>query len=83
MNGLEHGQALKRQVSNVGLLNADELGEELYSLDARLPRDLVFILDRQVDGFKQDRMVAVVLVYMLSHLNVLVDALNLAIDCGK
>lgn len=43
----------------------------------------MLILDRQVDSFKQDRVVTVVLVDVLGDLHLLVDALYLAIDCGE
>lgn len=37
----------------------------------------------QINGFKQNRMVAVILVHMLSHLDLLEDTLNQSIDLAQ
>ena len=43
----------------------------------------MLILDRQVDSFKQDRVVTVVLVDVLGDLHILVDSFDLAINCTQ
>ena len=83
MDWLELGETFKSEVSNVWLLDADELGEEADRLDTRLPWDVMLINDCKVDSFEQDGMVTVVLIDMLRHFNLLIDTFDLSINSDE
>ena len=79
MNGFEFCKMLQGQVSNIGLLDSDELGEKLDCFNSSLPGYVVLVDDCQIDGFKQDRVITVILVHVLRHLHILVDPLDLSV----
>ena len=83
MNRFESSKEFKCEITNVGLGDADELGEEMDRVSPSVWFDKLAVFEGEFHGFEQDRVVAVVLVDVLGHCHVSVHVRDAVIDFLK